>query len=172
MHRCCTVEIPVAVRVSLIRQSNVALYVSYAREVASFSATSKDSIGIVNALCLEQILVGYALISATVPCLKGFTKLFSTGGIGRSIDTRIREIEFGVDDYTNRSIESEACSDATRPRGPARLKIRPDSVKHETRVRYSPSKDDMRSSTGQQSGICMTVEWNIMERQRQQPEAV
>ncbi|KAG8623967.1 hypothetical protein KVT40_008943 [Elsinoe batatas] len=56
---------------------------SYSRWINS--GLEHSNIGLVDPLVIQQVLVCYALVSATIPCLKGFTSRFGTGGIRDTI---------------------------------------------------------------------------------------
>ncbi|KAF2222077.1 hypothetical protein BDZ85DRAFT_320350 [Elsinoe ampelina] len=56
---------------------------SYSRWINS--GLEHSNIGLVDPLVIQQVLVCYALVSATIPCLKGFASRFGTGGIRDTI---------------------------------------------------------------------------------------
>ncbi|PSK55251.1 hypothetical protein B9Z65_2640 [Elsinoe australis] len=62
---------------------NGVLFVAHLHFYARFINSGPDhsNIGLVDPLIIQQALVSYALVSATVPCLKGFAARFATGGI-------------------------------------------------------------------------------------------
>lgn len=49
-------------------------------------STSPDTVSAVPSLLYQEILLSYALMSATIPCLKSFVEGFTTGGVGYVTD--------------------------------------------------------------------------------------
>ncbi|PNS17722.1 Glutaminyl-peptide cyclotransferase-like protein [Sphaceloma murrayae] len=66
---------------------NGMLFIAHVYFYARFieSGFEHSSVGLVDPLIIQQVLVSYALVSATVPCLKGFAARFNTGGIQDAI---------------------------------------------------------------------------------------
>ena len=54
----------------------------YLRAYSQFIRSGNRGVAITSTMVWQEILLGYSLISATVPCLKGFVKSFKTGGLG------------------------------------------------------------------------------------------
>jgi len=48
--------------------------------------STPDTVSAIPSLLLQEILLAYALMSATIPCLKSFVQGFTTGGVGYVID--------------------------------------------------------------------------------------
>ncbi|OCL13639.1 hypothetical protein AOQ84DRAFT_351906 [Glonium stellatum] len=44
--------------------------------------SSKKGVSISPVIVWQEILIGYSLMSTTIPCLKGFVEQFTTGGMG------------------------------------------------------------------------------------------
>ncbi|KAK4550011.1 hypothetical protein LTR36_002978 [Oleoguttula mirabilis] len=110
------------------------LFIVYFKSYMDFRLHGKDSIGAVNNIVLQQTLIAYSLISATIPCLKGFLGRFQTGDLARLSEGGTR-YAYGTRGGTHS--ESYALSlldrDALSRRRPAqkhRIKLQPASVEH------------------------------------------
>ena len=69
-------------RSTSIINSNIIFSVLFVKTYISHLNNPDPSLSLAIPSAWQESLVGYALISATIPCLKSFMKNFQTGGVG------------------------------------------------------------------------------------------
>ena len=161
------------------------LFIAYLESYAQFRDHGQPSIGTVYALILQQTLLAYALMSATIPCLKGFLGRFRTGdlatlsesatGYGQSYGQSYgqnsnRSGRHGSgghgQSFALKSLDRTGVNLGTGKRtndGPSNL--RPDDIQNSTLVYSDAVEGDNGSATSfgsEQMIIHRKVEWNVV----------
>ena len=157
------------------------LFIAYFESYAQFRDHGQASIGAVHALIWQQTLLAYALMSATIPCLKGFLGRFRTGdlatlsesatGYGQSYgqnSNRSGRHESGGhgQSFALKPLDRTGVNLGTGKRtntGPSNL--RPDDIQNSTLVYSDAVEGDNGSATSfgsEQMIIHRRVEWNVV----------
>ncbi|KAK1041484.1 hypothetical protein LTR74_018612 [Friedmanniomyces endolithicus] len=71
------------------------LLIAYLEFYVGFLQHGRGSIDVVDYTILQQVLLGYSLSSATIPCLKGFLGRFQTGDLARLSEDEVTKYENG-----------------------------------------------------------------------------
>lgn len=148
-----------------------------------FTHSSRNNIGIVTPLVLEQCLISYSLMSATIPCLKGFVKRFTTGGIGYTIDASQNYSMSGSrsrgrgqgGSYALQSLDGKGRGQGDEGVGAREgdgggMRLRPDTGGYARKVEVAGGKGERReregslnSDSSQHMIIHRQVEWDVSE---------
>jgi hypothetical protein len=75
--------------------------------IHSFITSNDHGLSIANRLLWQQVVLGYALVSATIPTLKSFIRGYNKA-LGRDVSTRSRKLGggYGLDSYVRSGTES------------------------------------------------------------------
>jgi hypothetical protein len=97
----------------------------------------RTSIGLATSICWQEAWLSYSLMSATIPCLKGFIKSFTTAGMAGAINP------------TSSGHDTRGASFAMDSIRSARnIRLRPEPVAHTAEI-YSGHSTDHTHSHGQ-----------------------
>lgn len=143
--------------------------------------SSSPLFDISGSLLLQQVMLTYSLISATIPNLKSFMKSLSTG-LGVSFGFMDKDLDASSEAYAlqtltthsgrrgNRSPEDLGALDLNCEQRP---RLRPGSVQHEVVIHHSPDGTSDRGSSMTEDGrgvsrcgsrdmiIKKEVQWNV-----------
>ncbi|KAK5120384.1 hypothetical protein LTR85_006323 [Meristemomyces frigidus] len=110
------------------------IFIVYLESYIHFRQHGKDSIGAVNSIILQEVLIAYSLISATIPCLKGFLGRFQTGDLAKLSESETRQT-YGSrggaqsQSYALSSLDREGMS-RRRPTQKDFIQLQPVNVEH------------------------------------------
>lgn len=157
------------------------LFVAYLMSYTSFRERGRPSIDAVDSLMLQQALLAYGLMSATIPCLKGFLGRFRTGDLAKLTESEIMH-SYGARQYGSRSRsrsrshgQSYALSLMDRQGGAGKVQraknqlpaiLRPDGVHYSTHAYAQRSGDNgsgsVRSFGSEQMIIHRRVDYDVV----------
>ena len=157
------------------------LFVAYLVSYKTFRESGRPSIDAVDYLILQQVMLAYGLMSATIPCLKSFLGRFRTGDLAKLTESEVMEsYNLRENSSTSRSRshgQSLALTSMDRRGGVGQGKraktqlpamLRPDDTYHTTQAYAQRSSDNgsgsNRSSGSQQMIIHRRVDFDVVSR--------
>lgn len=153
-----------------------------------YSRSSSPLFDISGSLLLQQVILTYSLISATIPNLKSFMKSFSTG-LGVSFGFMDKDLDASSEAYALQALTTHSGRRGNRsPQnfpsgniydgthdldGGQQPRLRPGSLQHEVVIHHSPDGTSDRGSSAAEDGrgvsrcgsrdmiIKKEVQWNV-----------
>lgn len=165
---------------SLNHVSVPALFIAYLILYTSFREHGRPSINAVDSLVLQQTLLAYGLMAATIPCLRGFLGRFRTGDLARLTESEIMQSDV-VREWVSRSKSRPhgqsyvlSSMDRQKPGKVRRAKnqfsamLQPDGTHHSTHA-WAERRDDHGSSSipspgSEQLIIHRTMDFDVVTR--------
>lgn len=128
-----------------------ALFIAYLESYEAYRHHGRKSIGAVNNIILQQMLLAWALISSTIPCTVGFLSRFQTGDLAALSDSGTR-YGYGSNGPSQQG-QSYVLSSMDRPAiGRTRratkdfVKLQPDNGQHSAQAYAGAGGDDASMS--------------------------
>jgi len=164
--------------VSLNHISVPALFIAYLILYTSFREHGRPSIDAVESLVLQQTLLAYGLMAATIPCLRGFLGRFRTGDLARLTESEILQSdllrEWGSrskprphgQTYVLSSMDRQKPGKVRRAKNQLSAMLQPDGTQHSTHA-WAERRDDHGSSRNPSSGsdrmiIHRTIDFDVV----------
>ena len=117
-----------------------ALFIGYVVSLTAYSRKGRPAVDAVDYLTLQQALLSYSLMSATIPCLKGFLGRFQTGDLARLTESELmcsRGSRFGTETNSRShrlsTMDRQRVGKAERTQDELTVSLRPD-VLQDSRV--------------------------------------
>jgi len=166
--------------VSLTNISVPALFITYLILYTSFREHGRPSIDAVDSLVLQQTLLAYGLMAATIPGLKGFLGRFRTGDLTRLAESEIMESDVLREwvsrskstprgqSYVLSSMDGQKPGKVRRAKNQLSAMLQPDGTHHATHA-WAERQDDQGRSSIPSSGseqmiIHRTIDFDVVTR--------
>lgn len=169
---------------NLIRVSETfsvpALFIAHLILYTSFREHGRPSIDAVDFLVLQQTLLAYGLMAATIPCLRGFLGRFRTGDLSRLTESEIMQSDLLREwvsrskpkphgqSYVLSSMDRQKYGKVRRAKDQLSAMLQSDGTHHSTHA-WAAGQDDNGNSTIPSSGsermiIHRTVDFDVVTR--------
>lgn len=166
--------------VSLNHISVPTLFIAYSILYTSFREHGRPSIDAVDSLVLQQMLLAYGLMAATIPCLKGFLGRFRTGDLARLTESEIMQSDV-LRDWGSRSrsrphgqthvlssMDRQKLGKVRRAKSQTSAVLQPDGTRHSTYAwaerRHDHGRSSIRSSASEQMIIHRTMDFDVVSQ--------
>ena len=157
------------------------LFIAYLMSYTAFREHGRPSIDAVDSLILQQVLLAYNLMSATIPCLKNFLGRFRTGDLVKLTESEVMQShdlrEYSLTSRSRSHGQSFALSSMDRQRGVGKVKraksqppaiFRPEDIQNTTHAYAQRSGDNgsgsIGSSESQHMFIHRRVDFTVVSR--------
>ena len=155
-------------------------FIPYSISYISFREHGRPSIDAVDFLGLQQTLLAYVLMAATIPCLRGFLGRFRTGDLARLTESEIMQSD-GLREWGSRlrsrprgqshvltSMDRRKLGKARRAKSHTSAILQSDGTRHSTHA-WAERRDDHRRSSIRTSGseqmiIHRTMDFDVVTR--------
>lgn len=145
--------------------------IGYLRSFIAYHTHDDASIDIIIPLIWQQVLIAYSLMSATIPCLKGFLGRFATGDLaklsaGDIQGTRSSGTRCHGENHVLSTMSSQGnAGKVAKARSSKLALLRPDKIQHNSRV-YTDrnpgvSGESVRSFSSQQMIIRRQIDFDV-----------
>lgn len=133
----------------------IAFSIAYLMAYSVFIRSGNRGVALSPPIVWQEILLGYSLMSTTIPCLKGFVSQFTTGGMGYTEDL---STGYGAS-YQMDSIKSKASALKSTTSGS--LILRPDPVEYSAYAEYWQKTNQEDGSIHTESSRRMIIQKHV-----------